>query len=380
MTRLDTDTLRRTFSERTEQAPQGLGMLETVLAAAPARRKRRRRIQAIGLAVAVTAAAIVTPLLLDDASEPPSPSDGPRTPLTVTATVAPESGYESRYRELYGGVERLGIEQRGVGSDRAAGWVWVFPPGTFDPQPYRTGEPVDVNGRPGYFVPRAEYAHDRSLPFPGTPMPPSTGFDTRVAWQAPDGRWLLYRSHGEQSREVALGAARSVTLSEPQDARGPVALPDAPGDLPIQGVGLRDEGGLTLEVSYGTTPVTAKDDPAWTSTTRASLSGFTLTVFPHKGLRDPMPVDEPPYRIGEIEAWYTESPTYPYVRRLPNATLPNAVAQPNAAALVVVAGTCVAIVAIDDTRQTPRAAAEAFVADIDFRDCDDPSTWGPLLR
>lgn len=203
MTTNDTDDLRRALAARDNEAPHGQGILDAVLTAAP-RRRRARMLQTAAVTTAVIAAAITVPLLWNDGQPSGTASSGAATTfpastptssagaLTVTASVASEGDYIYRIDSngVVDGTQRMVIRPQLVNPSDSGGEVIVYAPGAFDPAPYAGGEAVDVNGRPGRFVANFAFPQEERRPTDSNPA----NVEPRVAWQLPDGSWVLYRS------------------------------------------------------------------------------------------------------------------------------------------------------------------------------------------
>lgn len=361
----DTDDLRRALAEQAENAPEGPDMLAAVMAAAPARR-RLRAFQAAALVAAVTASAIVVPLVLDGSDQPaqprpsaPTTAAAPVRPVILPAGVAPDSEYGILEDGFVGTTQHMEIR-----GPSAGGSVAVFAPGTFDPEPYRHGEPVTVNGLPGHYV--AQDAVDAGdMPhWSGTRQVP---FTSRLVWQALDDRWLVYTTRGEQSVESMLRGAETVSMTEPHELLVPVAIPDPPAGMRVEAAHLAGND-ISLTYVAGGLPPSTPDSVVYDFES-GSTSGFVLVVHPRPGLEQSIPRGVPPVRAGEADTWYGENPGESTV-----------VFGPGQSGTVFATDTCVGSIQAKDTREMPKAAVEAFIAGIDFRDCKDYATWAPLER
>ncbi|WP_436774981.1 hypothetical protein [Yinghuangia sp. YIM S09857] len=373
MTRQDLDHLRQTLAERAEDAPTELGLLASVMAAAPVRRKRRN-LQAAGAAMAVIAAAVTVPLVLGGGGTPtrnepsaPTPTAQPSTPagpVMLPAALAPGTRY-GLLEDGFVGTTQL-MEIRGNDLTDLGGLVMVYAPGTFDPEPYKSGEPVTVNGLPGRLVTGSFHTDGRLAP-QGTPAGPETTVESRLAWQSPDGRWLVYRGLSPATREGMLRGAEAVRLDAPREARVPMAIPDPPAQARVEAS--RSQGGLVaLTYVTGEAPVMGPGADIL-SVENDAATGFVMIMQPRAGLEHAIPQDVAPVRLGEADTWYTEDPEKSIVSFGPNQS-----------GMLMATDKCVGSIRVKNTQEISKAAIEAFVAGIDFGDCTDPASWSALQR
>lgn len=373
MTKHDIDQLRQTLAERAEDAPAELGVLASVMAAAPARRKRRA-FQAAGVAVAVIAAAVTVPLVLDGENTPtqqgpsvPTPTTQPSTPagpVMLPAALAPGTRYGILEDGFVGTTQFIQI--RGNDLSDMGGLVMVHAPGTFDPEPYKSGEPVTVNGAPGRLLTETYFSDGRLAPN-GTPAGPEASVVSRLTWQGPDGRWLLYEGAAMATREAMLRGAEAIRLNEPRAVPVPMAIPDLPREARVEAA--RSQGGLVaLTYVTGEAPVMDRNSSTL-SIEQDAPTGFVLIMQPRAGTEHAIPQGAAPVRLGEADTWYTEDPENSIVWFGPNQS-----------GTLIATDKCVGSIRVKNTQEIPRAAVEAFVAGIDFGDCTDPSTWVALQR
>ncbi|MEU8136910.1 hypothetical protein [Streptodolium elevatio] len=372
MTTHDIDQLRQTLAERAEEAPPELGMLATVMAAAPARR-RRTVFQATGAAMAVVAAAVTVPLLLDGGDAPtqqgsagPAPSTQPTVPpaapIALPASVTPGKPFAVIEESVIGTTQYLEI--RGTSVEFGGGAVAVYAAGSFDPEPYKGGEAVTVNGMPGYFNKRYPLPPVTS---PLSTTPPETYFATRLVWQTPDDRWLVYTTLDEQSRETTLLGAEALSLTDPRQVRVPMGLPQPADGVRLEAV---RTGNSLVALTFATGGLpTPPPDAQVGDTEDGTRTGFVLIMQPRPGMEHAIPQGVVPVRLGEADTWYTENPEESVVSF-----------DPNQSGTLIATDKCVGSIRVKDKQEIPKAEIEAFIAGIDFGDCTDPSTWVALQR
>lgn len=384
MSAFDVDDLRRILAEEAaENSPESLGMVASVVAAAPVRRRRRAALAA-GAALAVTAAITVPLVLVDGTDRPtrhepsaPTAPPPPRAPVVLAATVAPGSGFAMAEDEdgFVGTTQRFRIRTE-PDSGYSGSVLSVFAPGTFDPTPYTSGERVTVQGQPGYFSAQFPYQIPAT---PGTdivdkPDDPAgdglvTLYDMRVAWQDPSGYWLvLTQDSYYYGRDMALRAAQAVRMA-PHPVKVPVAFTDLPNGMRLEVAVL----GRTIRLTYvsGGPPTHLINRDVINAEGGATADGFAL-ILEHR----PSPAwgvapGESLVRIGEADVKYAEQGANPGLADNYG---------PGQSGFTVLTETCGGTLLVKDRQKFPRAAAEAFIASIDFKDCADPSTWVALER
>jgi hypothetical protein len=205
------DLLQRASATALATAPPMRRDVDDVVAAGRRRQARQRLLRTGGTAAATVvavAATVALPRAFDGAA-PPSVASSASAPASPAALVYPPAlfayglrGYTAGpftvsapvlvtpgYQELYvrRGDETLNLSD---GSGRVvasapsfSALVTVYRPGVFEPSRYAGGEPVRVNGRPGFFVSGAKY-------HAGGDQPGSTA----LAWQYADNAWAVASS------------------------------------------------------------------------------------------------------------------------------------------------------------------------------------------
>ncbi|HET9143682.1 hypothetical protein [Actinophytocola sp.] len=169
------DDLRAVFGDVEREAPELSGTLAGLDRLA---RRRTVRRTALGMAaavvttVAIAATALVVTNLTEDHQTPAAP---PAAPLRLTFAVDPIAGKTVRH------LARDATKQRVTLND-AAGTInndiiTVYAPGAFDPSEARTGEPVEVHGRTGYFRPDLPCQCETEMGYP------------TIAWEYADNAW-----------------------------------------------------------------------------------------------------------------------------------------------------------------------------------------------
>jgi hypothetical protein len=139
--------------------------------------------------------------------------------------------------------------------------VTVYAPGKFDPSAARTGQPVDVNGRGGFFG-----AAQRGFPT----VDPSGFFDSMLlTWQYAENAWATVRgmttTTSEHDRMLEL--ARALRPTERTPVRAPLSLANVPARMPLVSVetsylpinGPSSDYGTTLDFSPCVTLTKAQD-------------------------------------------------------------------------------------------------------------------------
>lgn len=374
MSTFDVDDLRRILSaEADENAPESLGLVPSVIAAAP-RRRRNRILQIAGTSTVLALLVACIPWAMDNADRtnpaPSAPTAGPiptelqipsgsvaapyasGTPVTLTASVDPASGYVATGEELVGSTQVLRVHPtKIVQGEGGGGTLFVYQPGTFDPIPYSTGQIVTVRGRPAFFVSRGE--------------PGDASWEASLTWQDPGGAWFRYAKPGSVP-EPLQRVAEAVRLT-PRAATTPMDFGKVPDGFRMRMARLGDSG--LSAVAFDATV------PQWQASASYSVNdnmlqletGFTILVQPRTGMEHAVPTAIPPTRIGEADTWHSEDTPHN-----------NVVTEPDQSSVMFTTDKCIGNILVRDSRQIPRAVVDAFIADIDFRDCGDPATWVPL--
>jgi hypothetical protein len=122
----------------------------------PRTKSRRHRVLPLaGVVAAVAAVAIAVPLLVsgrETPTTPPAAAYEPPVTLRYSFTVDDVPGYTITPSAIERDVQRADIT---IGSDSttgAAGAIYVYARGAFDPTAAKGGRPVEVNGHAGYFA------------------------------------------------------------------------------------------------------------------------------------------------------------------------------------------------------------------------------------
>jgi hypothetical protein len=305
---IDERQLQLMLADHAEQAPESAGIVAA--AEAGARRIRRRRRVCIGAALAVTAALALFVPTYALPNAPPSGDDvadrAGRGPLQTTVEIAPGRGYRVSMSGLLGSVQYLEVTSE-QSEDRAGAHVVVHDPGTYDAEPLQRGEPVTVQGRPGFYLPDlpARYAG-----YPGefgrSELPSPV-----VGWADPSGAWVVvlgtpFVPSQFDRRQRVLAVAEAVRTVPPHDVLAPFHLRYVPPGLAPLQVDLMHAGGLgfvilgtySVELGSGGTPGTARN---------------LRLVARDRVYPDPSPsfiihpIGEPVEKIGGHDTWYWES-------------------------------------------------------------------------
>ncbi|HEU5471296.1 MAG TPA: hypothetical protein VFV67_11630 [Actinophytocola sp.] len=224
--------LRDLLVAREQQA----GEPERVFARVRARvgHRGRRTATTIVAAAAVTVAA--TAVSVGYATWPREPAGRPTQALTAEPplTARPALGYTLSDNTI-GGLHVLTLEADAThqfaslslspGPNAADVFLWLFEPGAYQP---KTGQPVEVGGRPGYYGIEPYPAGDKV----GVPGEPS------LTWQYTDGGWAVLQARFDEAtaRDRLLEIASRVTLEQPRHARLPFRFGELPAQLQPSGV------------------------------------------------------------------------------------------------------------------------------------------------
>ncbi|MEU8136912.1 hypothetical protein [Streptodolium elevatio] len=372
MSTFDVDDLRRILAaEADENAPEMLGLVPSVLAAAPERR-RNRILRITGTSVVLALLVACIPFMRDGADRtspaPSAPTAGAippelqpspgvpaapyaaGTPVTLIASVDPGAGYVAMLDGLIGTTQVLSIRPAKPTQGDSGGVLFVYQPGTFDPAPYATGQIVTVRGRPAFFASRGK---------PGDP-----GWEAALVWQDPSGIWFLYVKPGSVP-EPLRRVAEAVRIT-PREATVPMNFGTVPTGLRMR---LARLGGGLSDVLFDVTTPQWRPSPDYSVLNSLDdlRTGFTVLVQPRAGLEHAVPTAIPPTRVGEADTWHSEDTSGNHV-----------VTEPGQSSVVFTTDKCIGHILVRDTRQIPRGVVDAFIAGIDFRDCSDPTTWVPL--
>ncbi|WTW98666.1 hypothetical protein OG216_37375 [Streptomycetaceae bacterium NBC_01309] len=148
----------------------------------------------------------------------------------------------------------------------------------------------------------------------------------------------------------------------------PFALTDVPGGMRVEFARF----GREIAVSFlGGGPPAIPVNQDLSDAQFIMNEGFTLTLQARPDMQWGVPLVGQPVRIGEADTWYAEHASEPTL-------LDNLGAKESGTTIVT--DTCIGNIWVKDKQQIPRAAVEALITAVDFRDCADPSTWVPLER
>ncbi|SEH73692.1 hypothetical protein SAMN04489835_3472 [Mycolicibacterium rutilum] len=114
---------------------------------------------------------------------------------------------------------------QGCGVNPPTAYVKVYAPGRFDPATVRSGQPVDVDGRAGFF-----------RPFGENTAPEPDGFrDATLTWEYADDAWATARglTPVTAGRDRLLELARALRPDERTAVRAPLRLGAVPPQLPL---------------------------------------------------------------------------------------------------------------------------------------------------
>jgi hypothetical protein len=157
--------------------------------------------------------------------------------------------------------------------------VTVYGPGRFDQTYARTGEPVDVNGRGGFF-------HAAAWDEVGPDGRDARRHDATLAWQYADDAWASVQAMTPLTAELdrMLELAGALRPDERTPVRFPLSLANVPTNMPLAGVQDNDLG-TTLEFGPCTTQTRGQD----CATLFKSVGSLRVQIM-H---RDDFPTDRP---------------------------------------------------------------------------------------
>lgn len=227
------EDLRATLSALEHEAPDAVGIL-AALARARRRRTVRRRVVGV-VAVAVVAAVVAggsvlvgnlaDPSGVDTAAPPADPTlEGLRYPFAVDESAG--------FRVLYGASRFAGAATATIGDPATRSDVeypyllevigadgWAPPEG-------QAGEPVQVNGRTGFYREDFLYQYDTE----------NTNGVPGVVWEYTPGAWAVLRYRPTEPEAVPLADVRETLLRIAEavrfDQTAPVRMPFQVGHLP----------------------------------------------------------------------------------------------------------------------------------------------------
>jgi hypothetical protein len=240
------EDLRTTLAMLEGEAPDP-GTVLSGLSRLRRRRDARRRATVVAAAAVLVTAVVGGSVALTGQDPPPNsgrqnehaataPSDYFRLPFSVGDLP----GYEVTYRtaNFMGRSSSAWVVAGGFGDGSSIDpyEIHVFGRGDYDPARDRTGEPVLVDGKPGFY--RADQACQCS-PTPGVPGVPG------VAWEYAPGSWALVqypRVNNEAGfvpppgiREILLTIANAVRFDRPTPVRVPYRLGYLPAGQRVTG-------------------------------------------------------------------------------------------------------------------------------------------------
>jgi hypothetical protein len=121
---------------------------------------------------------------------------------------------------------------QGCGDRAPTAEVKVYAPGKFDPADGPTGQPVDVDGRAGFFLRMGDH------PFPGEK---DGYYDAILTWQYADDAWATARGMSTMTSELdrLLELARALRPAQRTPIRVPLNLANVPTDMPLSAIETR---------------------------------------------------------------------------------------------------------------------------------------------
>jgi len=270
------------------------------------RRQRTRR----GGWVAAAALAVVAAVVLPQTIPGPDPDD--LTPAGPSATLHyPKAdfagnlvGFTTGDLTVSGTVHVAPGYQVAVISAKdqvpeEIGTVIVYRPGVFDDRTVRDGEPVKVNGRPGYYSEATDWNRlllaDRA---PHTSSPTA-----KLTWEYDDNAWAVaavYLYSGD-ARDRVDAVAAGLTTAAPQPVRVGVRLADVPAGMRVAAAGSPDMG---LMLPMGALSFVRLIDGVPDRVNEAPVrnEAIQLTVFPRGWNTYSIPSGHPaeePFCVGE---------------------------------------------------------------------------------
>jgi hypothetical protein len=134
---------------------------------------------------------------------------------------------------------------QGCGDNPPTAEVKVYAPGVYDDAVARQGRSVDVDGRPGFYVPMGDHAF---------PDEKDGYYDALLTWQYADDAWATARGMTDMTSGLdrLLELAMALRPDERTPIRVPLTLANVPADMPLISIETEDvpevDGGR-----YGTT-------------------------------------------------------------------------------------------------------------------------------
>lgn len=269
------EDLRASFGALEHEAPDAIDIM------AGMESRQRRRTSRRRTAGVLTAAATVVVALAGVTFVLPTRSDTPETSVVVAAQGSELWRFPFAVDDIPG--HRVTYRSRGATSQTA--WVTagddrehpltirVFPAGGYDPTAARTGEPVQVNGKSGF------YSVD--LPCHCSMGTPATG----LAWEYAPNAWALVQNEaGSDDRDVMLRVASAVRFDRTTPLRVPFRVGHIPSGLRPGNSGSLGSGSMNT-LTTGAIGANVVLEP-----TNPQDRGLSISM---NGTRPDLPVGEP---------------------------------------------------------------------------------------
>lgn len=396
MSTYDIEELRQAMAERADDAPDALGVLAAAHETAAKRRRRRRTFQAVGVAAALVAVAVVTPTALgalDDGGDGANPaaSEPAADPFGVQLTLRANS--RSHAMLVIAGTTTQRMEIRGNGGEpngRPSASVVLHTPGAFDASKVLNGERVTVNGRVAYYAAGGEPVVPTDHPdLPDALRSAAAQMKTSpvLSWEAEPGRWITMEGFYSVTAEDMLWLAELIEIKTPALPTFPFQLGYLPADLVTQGTLTRNDS-ASLAFGRPSQPLAGNwgslGMPDFNETLRIDANSLTPEVLPMYQSR--LSALGPSTRLGTYDSWYTteaarggapDEPDQPDSSGPPpsSRSLPTSATPGQGATLTVMTPNCHVQFSVADKNRIPRAELEKIALATDFKDCTDPSTW-----
>jgi hypothetical protein len=216
------DDLRAVFGDVEREAPDLPG---TLVGLDRLRKRRTLRRTAVGMVaavattVAVAATALVVARLAEHTATPAAP---PATPLRFSFALDPFPDHGVVWMARDATRQQASLDPLRAGEHQSA--ITVFASGAFDPADARAGEPVEVNGRHGYYRPDLPCQCDAAVVLPA------------IALEYTDNAWATVAfwpdSGGPQGAGDLKAKLAQVAETVRFDRTTPVLIPYRVGYLP----------------------------------------------------------------------------------------------------------------------------------------------------
>jgi hypothetical protein len=392
----DVQELRDVLTAQAERAPDGAGLLADVHAGA-VRLRRRRRIAAGGALAAAVAVAVAAPLVLDGiggTGARPQPgtsvrSDDTPAGLTVGVRLRANPTYRVTDARVDTGSAALTIWPGYADDvDTTSGDQMVDPryrsaqleilaPSRFDPSRMKAeGEPVTVNGKPAFYIPKLAEGQ-----YPPSTTPPaqgqeSTPFEDAVGWAGRDGTWILLRGGGRFPKDELLQLAGLVEEVPGYTVDAPVTLPYLPAGVApyftsTQGGDERGYGNQRMSAAFAPPGDPMPADPPTEPVDLVQVLAFEQ---PTEVLANAGKWGEPE-RVGGKEIWHPSVADAPTVMGSP---VVSGVDPQRAEVVVVRTAGCVVTFGVGDKGKLPPGTLTRMAREARVYDCAKPATWQPL--